>query len=99
MFARLAAVISSNSDARTLNNIATTSSVAKGDLIESAGIDGIYPRGVPIGVVDSVSRGSKMFLQIRVVPTADFARLTDVLLLEPSPAARENPEVGKGAAR
>ena len=85
--------------AMTLNNIATTSSVAKGDLIESAGIDGIYPRGVPIGVVDSVSRGSKMFLQIRVVPTADFARLTDVLLLEPSPAARENPEVGKGAAR
>ena len=85
--------------AMTLNNIATTSSVAKGDLIESAGIDGIYPRGVPIGVVESVARGSKMFLQIRVVPTADFARLTDVLLLEPSPAARENPEVGKGAAR
>ena len=82
-----------------LNNIATTSSVAKGDLIESAGIDGIYPRGVPIGIVESVARGSKMFLQIRVTPSADFARLTDVLLLEPSPAANENPEVGKGAAR
>src|SRR5262245_37745327 len=82
-----------------LNNIATTSSVAKGDLVESAGIDGIYPRGVPIGVVESVARGSKMFLQIRVTPSADFARLTDVLLLEPSPAAKENPEVGKGAPR
>ncbi len=82
-----------------LNNIATTSSVAKGDLIESAGIDGIYPRGVPIGIVESVARGSKMFLQIRVTPSADFARLTDVLLLEPSPAANENLEVGKGAAR
>ena len=85
--------------AMTLNNIETTSSVAPGDLVESAGIDGIYPRGVPIGIVESVSRGSKMFLQIRVTPSADFARLTDVLLLEPSPAARENPEVGKGAAR
>ena len=85
--------------AMTLNNIATTSSVAAGDLVESAGIDGIYPRGVPIGIVAAVSRGSKMFLQIRVTPSADFARLTDVLLLEPSPAARENPEVGKGAAR
>ena len=40
-----------------------------------------------------------MFLQIRVEPSADFARLTDVLLLAPSPAIRENPEVGKGAAR
>jgi rod shape-determining protein MreC len=85
--------------AMLLNNIATTSSVSAGDLVESAGIDGIYPRGVPIGIVESVSRGSKMFLQIRVTPSADFARLTDVLLLEPSPAARENPEVGTGAAR
>ena len=85
--------------AMTLNNIGTTSSVAKGDLVESAGIDGIYPRGVPIGVVESVERGSKMFLQIRVTPSADFARLTDVLMLAPSPAARENPEVGKGASR
>jgi rod shape-determining protein MreC len=85
--------------AMILNNIATTSSVARGDLVESAGIDGIYPRGVPIGVVSSVERGSKMFLQIRVEPSADFTRLTDVLLLAPSPAIRENPEVGKGAAR
>ncbi len=85
--------------ALTLNNIATTSSVARGDLVESAGIDGIYPRGVPIGVVESVERGSKMFLQIRVAPSADFARLTDVLLLQSSPASRENPEVGKGAER
>ena len=83
--------------ALTLNNIATTSSVARGDLVESAGIDGIYPRGVPIGVVESVARGSKLFLEVRVAPAADFARLTDVLLLAPSPAARENPEIAKGA--
>ena len=76
--------------ALTLNNIATTSSVARGDLIESAGIDGIYPRGVPIGRVESVARGSKLFLEIRVAPTADFSRLTDVLLLAPSPAVRES---------
>jgi rod shape-determining protein MreC len=80
-----------------LNNIATTSSI-----IESAGIDGIYPRGVPIGRVESVSRGSKLFLQIRVAPTADFSRLTEVLLLAPSPAVRESAEptpTAKGAAR
>jgi rod shape-determining protein MreC len=82
-----------------LNNIATTSSVARGDLVESAGIDGIYPRGVPIGIVESVARGSKLFLQVRVTPSADFARLTDVLLLTPSPASREIPEAGKDAAR
>jgi rod shape-determining protein MreC len=82
-----------------LNNIATTSSVARGDLVESAGIDGIYPRGVPIGRVESVSRGSKLFLEIRVTPSADFSRLTDVLLLAPSPAVRESAEPGKAVVR
>ena len=82
-----------------LNNIATTSSVARGDLVESAGIDGIYPRGVPIGRVESVSRGSKLFLEIRIAPTADFSRLTDVLLLAPSLAAKEGAEPGRNAAR
>ncbi len=66
-----------------LNNVATTSSVRAGDEVESAGIDGIYPRGIPIGRVESVARGSHLFLEIRVRPAADFSRLTDVLLLAP----------------
>lgn len=82
-----------------LNNISTTSSVARGDLVESAGIDGIYPRGVPIGRVDSVSRGNKLFLEIRVTAAADFARLTDLLLLSPSPAVQQSPEVSRSAIR
>jgi rod shape-determining protein MreC len=82
-----------------MNNVAMNSSVTRGDLIESAGIDGIYPRGVPIGRVESVRRGSRLFLEVRVAPAANFARLTDVLLLAPSPASKEIPEVGKGAAR
>jgi rod shape-determining protein MreC len=85
--------------ALVLNNIATTSSVARGDLVESAGIDGIYPRGVPIGRVASVSRGSKLFLEVRVTPSAEFSRLTDVLLLAPSLAAKEGAEAGRSAPR
>jgi rod shape-determining protein MreC len=85
--------------ALVLNNIATNSSVARGDLIESAGIDGIYPRGVPIGRVESVSRGSKLFLEVRVTPSADFSRLTDVLLLAPSPATKEGAEAGRSGSR
>jgi rod shape-determining protein MreC len=75
-------------DSLRLNNIPTTSTVKAGDLVESAGIDGIYPRGVPIGQVESVARGS-LFLEIRVRPSAPFARLTDVLVLAPSPASLE----------
>jgi rod shape-determining protein MreC len=79
-----------------LNNISTTSTVKAGDLIESAGIDGIYPRGVPIGEVESVARGP-MFLEIRVRPSAPFGRLTDVLVLAPSPASVEILGGPKGA--
>jgi rod shape-determining protein MreC len=80
-----------------LNNIPTTSHVAAGDAIESAGIDGIYPRGVAIGKVSSVARGSSLFLEIRVVPSASFSQLTDVLVLAPSPAVTENPGGARSA--
>ncbi|HSS43745.1 MAG TPA: rod shape-determining protein MreC [Thermoanaerobaculia bacterium] len=65
----------------------TTSRVQKGDLVESAGIDGIYPRGVPIGRVAEVSRRRDLSLEIIVAPAAAFAELSDVLVLAPSPAA------------
>jgi rod shape-determining protein MreC len=80
-----------------LNHVPTTSRVRAGDLVESAGIDGIYPRGIPIGRVGSVAPGGTLFLDIRVVPTAPFSRLTDVLVLAPFPA--RDPAEGTSAAR
>jgi len=77
-----------------LNHIPTTSRVRPGDLVESAGIDGIYPRGIPIGRVSSVSRGGTLFLDVQVASSAPFSRLTDVLVLAPFPA----PEPGDGAS-
>jgi rod shape-determining protein MreC len=74
-----------------LNNIPTTSRVQPGDAVETAGIDGIYPRGVAIGRVSSVIRGNSLFLEIRVRPAASFSQLTDVLVLAPSPAVTESP--------
>src|SRR5439155_1079428 len=47
-----------------LNHIPATSRVRPGDLVESAGIDGIYPRGIAIGRVASVSHGGNLFLDI-----------------------------------
>jgi rod shape-determining protein MreC len=72
-----------------LNNVPITSAVRPGDAVESAGIDGIYPRGVPIGRVESVGHGGNLFLEIRIHPSADFSSLMDVFVLAPSPAAGE----------
>jgi rod shape-determining protein MreC len=81
----------------TLNNIPNTSRVDPGDLVESAGVDGIYPRGIPIGRVESVTRGP-LFLAIRIRPAARFSHLSEVLDLAPSPAAEASGEE-KGAGR
>ena len=83
--------------ALSLNHIATTSRIRRGDVVESAGIDGIYPRGIPIGRVVEVSRGNNLFLSVRVVPAAHFSRLTDVLVLAPFPP--HVPAEGPSASR
>lgn len=80
-----------------LNHVPTTSRVKPGDLVESAGVDGIYPRGIPIGRVRSVARGGNLFLDVRVAPAASFSRLTDVLVLAPFPA--REPAEGASANR
>lgn len=56
--------------------------VAEGDLIVTAGIDGVYPRGLPIGTVISVTAGHELFHEIRLVPTVDLGQLAQVYLLE-----------------
>jgi rod shape-determining protein MreC len=56
--------------------------VAVGDRVVTAGIDGVYPRGLPVGVVASVEPGSEMFHRVRVEPAVDFANLSLVYLLE-----------------
>jgi rod shape-determining protein MreC len=71
--------------------LTTLSPIQKGDIIETAGIDGFYPRGIPIGRVVEISRGKSLFLSVRVKPAAPLSRLGDVLILEPSPAQGSPP--------
>lgn len=56
--------------------------VQVGDRVVSAGIDGVYPRGLPIGTVVDLERGDDLFHHIRVAPAVDFGRLDQVYLLE-----------------
>jgi rod shape-determining protein MreC len=78
--------------------------VVAGDLIITSGLDGIFPKGVPVGEVVKVSRSSPgYFLVVDVKPTADIARLEEVLVLRYSPpAVPREPETrtpGRNGAR
>ncbi|MDE0105995.1 MAG: rod shape-determining protein MreC [Bryobacterales bacterium] len=54
--------------------------VAPGERIYTSGMDGIYPRGLPVGAVRSVDGGQEMH-RITVRLAADMERLTDVAIL------------------
>lgn len=69
-----------------------TSDVKTGDLVVTSGIDGIYPKGFVIGMIDNVSRGLGQYHEITVRPTVDFSRLEEVLVVKTLPASRTLPE-------
>jgi rod shape-determining protein MreC len=59
--------------------------VKVGDLIETSGIDGIFPKGFLIGKVENVERGSGVYKNIRVRPAVDFSRIEEVLVVKTPP--------------
>ncbi len=60
-----------------------------GDLVVTAGIDGIYPRGLPIGTVVEVKPGDELFHEIRLTPAVDFGVLDQVYILDRMPVPEE----------
>ena len=65
-----------------------SSDVKTGDLVVTSGIDGIYPKGFVIGVVDHADRGVGAYHEIIVRPAVDFSRLEEVLIVKTPPASR-----------
>jgi rod shape-determining protein MreC len=73
--------------------------VAVGDRVLTAGIDGVYPRGLPVGVVVAVEPGSEMFHRVRVRPMVELSQLATVYLLDGVPTPpRERATGGDPAA-
>lgn len=64
-------------------------SVEVNDRVVTAGTDGIYPRGIPIGTVSSVETGGELFHEVEIRPAVDFGRLDRVFLLERDPVPEE----------
>lgn len=52
-----------------------------GDRVVTSGIDGIYPRGIPVGTVASFEPGVELFYEVRLEPAIDFGQLDQVYLL------------------
>ncbi|MEM9404541.1 MAG: rod shape-determining protein MreC [Acidobacteriota bacterium] len=73
----------------SLDYVPLQASVQPGDRVVTAGIDGVYSRGIPVGQVLEVSDGGELFHSVRVVPAVDFGLLTQVYVLERAPELPE----------
>ena len=67
--------------------------VEPGDQLLTSGGDQVFPKGLPIGTVKSVSAGNDVFLKIRIKPAAELDQLEEVLVItqvvERQPTAEE----------
>ena len=82
-------------DELELDNIPRQVTVEVGDRVLTAGIDGVYPRGLPVGVVFAVEPGSEMFHRIRVRPYVELSELGIVYLLDRAAVPRPAPAGGR----
>ena len=65
----------------TVQYIMADERVVPGEEVVTSGGDRIFPKGLPVGKVVSVSPGKDLFLNIRVQPAAQLDRLEDVLVV------------------
>jgi rod shape-determining protein MreC len=82
-------VLGLGGDGLRMDYVPGTADVKPGDLVVTSGIDGIYPKGFVIGVVDTVDRGTGTYHEIWVRAAVDFSRLEEVLVVLTPPPGRE----------
>jgi rod shape-determining protein MreC len=80
--------LGSGDDRLRLEYVAETGDVVVGDVVVTSGIDGIFPKGLVVGRVESVDRNGA-YRQITVRPAVDFSSLEEVLVILTPTAAKE----------
>ncbi len=64
-----------------LLDIPSLADVQPGDRVLTAGIDGVYPKGIPIGTVVRSEPGQSLFKTITVRPAVDFGSIEEVIVI------------------
>lgn len=58
--------------------------VEKDDLVITSGLDGIFPPGIPVGVISYIGReGAEFFLYLEVTPFQSSSKVEEVVMLKP----------------
>ena len=91
-----------------LRFMAANADVQSGDALATSGVDGVYPPGLPVAVVDKVERrNDSAFARISLKPVAKVAGTAHVMVLQPvsaqiparPPAEPDMPAARRGARK
>ncbi len=56
--------------------------IQTGDLLVTSGMGGVFPKGLPLGVIESVEKDQfGLFQQVKATPTIDFSLLEEVMVI------------------
>lgn len=66
----------------SFNYVLRKHNVVVGDLVISSGMDGVFPKGLPVGQVTTiVKREAGIFQDVTIAPHVDFERLEEVMVV------------------
>ncbi len=65
-----------------LDYLSAVADIQEGDVVLTAGIDGVYPKGLAVGRVSVVERAGLSYRRVLVVPAVDFSSLETVLVVQ-----------------
>ncbi|SRR5213594_515476 len=69
-----------------------------GDAFLSSGLDRIYPKGLPVGVITSVGPRRGLLKTVEIKPSADLGRLEEVICVLEHPQSVEVADPAQGAS-
>ena len=61
--------------------VSNLADVKEGDIVVASGVDGIYPKGFRVGVVEKSERGAQLYRTITVRPSVNFSNIEEVLVV------------------
>jgi rod shape-determining protein MreC len=82
-----------------LNYIMADENIEPGEEIVTSGGDRIFPKGLPVGKVSSVTPARDMFLTIRVSPAANLSQVEEVLVITEVKERAPDVDLSKGPIR
>lgn len=86
-------VVGQNRKKALIRYLPLDADVKEGDVLISSGLGGVYPKGLRLGTISQLKKGSdRLFYEAEMTPSADFSRIEEVLVVLGDGVAEPEPE-------